>query len=106
MSHIIVSILVVSIIALMVPWVLLRTKIKIPFAAAEILLGVVFGKSGFGWIHDPAPVSFLSLFGLSYIMFLYGLETNLDSWLKGSATKLPRNACARHPTPRSTKTPR
>lgn len=91
MSHIIVSILVVSVIALMVPWVLLRTKIKIPFAAAEILLGVVFGKSGFGWIHDPAPVSFLSLFGLSYIMFLYGLETNLDSWLKGSATKLPHS---------------
>ncbi|POB10286.1 cation:proton antiporter [Sulfobacillus sp. hq2] len=91
MSHIIVSILVVSIIALMVPWVLLRTKAKIPFAAAEILLGLIFGKSGLQWIHNSGPISFLSLFGLSYIMFLYGLETNLDSWLKRRPGTLPHS---------------
>ncbi|WP_053960097.1 cation:proton antiporter [Sulfobacillus thermosulfidooxidans] len=88
MSNVILSILVVSIVALMAPWILLRTKVKIPIAAAEILLGVVFGKSGLGWIQISGPISFLSLFGLSYIMFLYGLETNLDSWLNQDHAQL------------------
>ncbi len=81
MSNVILSILSVSVVALMAPWILLRTKTKVPIAAAEILLGVIFGKTGLGWIQNSGPISFLSLFGLSYIMFLYGLETNLDSWL-------------------------
>ncbi len=81
MSNIILSILVVSVVALMAPWILLRTSTKIPIAAVEILLGMVFGKSGLGWIRPSAPISFLSLFGLAYIMFLYGLETNLDAWI-------------------------
>ncbi len=91
MSNTILSILVVSVIALMVPWILLRTRTKIPFAAAEILLGVAFGRSGLGWIRTSAPVSFLSLFGLSYIMFLYGLETNIDSWIKKDQSGLPHS---------------
>lgn len=79
MSNVILSILMVSIVALMAPWILLRTKTKIPVAAVEILLGILFGKSALGWIQVSAPISFLSLFGLSYIMFLYGLETNLEA---------------------------
>lgn len=81
MLNVILSILVVSIVALMAPWILLRTKTKIPIAAVEILLGIIFGKSGLAWIRISGPISFLSLFGLSYIMFLYGLETNLDAWV-------------------------
>lgn len=91
MSHTLFSFLMVSIVVLMVPWILLRTKIKVPFVAAEILLGVVFGQSGLSWIQRSAPLNFLALFGLSFIMFLYGLETKLDVWLGKHAHRIPHS---------------
>ncbi|PSR35513.1 MAG: hypothetical protein C7B46_00535 [Sulfobacillus benefaciens] len=87
MTPTILSVLMVSIVALIVPWVLLRIGPAIPVIAMEILVGMIFGRSGLGWIKPSSTVNFLSLFGLSFIMFLYGLETNVSLWFVFSKSR-------------------
>lgn len=72
------SVLVVALIAVIAPWAVFRLKLRIPVAVVEIILGAILGHSGFHLVHSSAVLRFLSLFGLSYIMFLSGLELDLD----------------------------
>jgi len=44
----------------------------------EILLGIVIGPSGLGWAKPDAPVSILALVGLAFLLFLSGLEIDVD----------------------------
>ncbi|MBT6681903.1 MAG: cation:proton antiporter [Chloroflexi bacterium] len=48
----------------------------VPIAAAEIIAGMVFGRSGFDLIEENAWIDFLSLFGFAMLMFLSGLEVD------------------------------
>lgn len=52
----------------------LRPSLRMPSAVAEIVLGIVVGPSGFGWIHIDQPISILSVLGLALLLFLAGLE--------------------------------
>lgn len=62
-------------IALIAPLVVnLRPSLRVPSAVAEIVLGIVVGPSGFGWIHVDRPVAILSTLGLALLLFLAGLE--------------------------------
>jgi Kef-type K+ transport system membrane component KefB len=62
-------------IALMAPLIVnLRPSLRIPSAVAEIVLGIVVGPSGFGWIHVDRPILILSTLGLALLLFLAGLE--------------------------------
>ncbi len=48
----------------------------VPSVALEIAAGLILGKSGFGIISTNLPsLKFLSMFGLIYLMFLSGFET-------------------------------
>ncbi|HEY3943679.1 MAG TPA: cation:proton antiporter [Solirubrobacteraceae bacterium] len=62
-------------IALIAPLVVnLRPSLRIPSAVAEIVLGILVGPSGFGWIHVDRPLAILSTLGLALLLFLAGLE--------------------------------
>lgn len=78
-SSSLVSLMIVVAIAFLVPIVLHRLKLKaIPVVVAEILVGIVVGKSGFNIIAEDPWLELLSMFGLIYLMFLSGLEINFS----------------------------
>jgi Kef-type K+ transport system membrane component KefB len=62
-------------IALIAPLVVnLRPSLRVPSAVVEIVLGIIVGPSGFGWIHVDRPLAILSTLGLALLLFLAGLE--------------------------------
>jgi len=48
----------------------------------EIVAGIIIGPSVLGWVKVDLPISILSLVGLAFLLFLAGLEVELDR-LKG-----------------------
>ena len=76
------SLLIISGLAFILPILVNKIKkVKIPVVIAEILAGIIIGKSGFNIIHDDLWIEFLSLFGFAYLMFLSGVEIDF-SYLK------------------------
>jgi Kef-type K+ transport system membrane component KefB len=62
-------------IALIAPLLVnLRPSLRIPSAVVEIVLGILVGPSGFGWIQVDRPIAILSTLGLALLLFLAGLE--------------------------------
>ena len=53
-------------------------KYIIPSVAIEIIAGFLLGKSGFGLIVENNIMDFVSMFGLVYLMFLAGLEMDIE----------------------------
>jgi Kef-type K+ transport system membrane component KefB len=53
-------------------------RVRLPAIVLEILLGIVIGPSGLGWAKPDAPVSILALVGLAFLLFLSGLEIDVD----------------------------
>jgi Kef-type K+ transport system membrane component KefB len=49
-------------------------RVRLTAIVLEILLGIVIGPSGLGWVKPDAPVSILALVGLAFLLFLSGLE--------------------------------
>jgi Kef-type K+ transport system membrane component KefB len=62
-------------------------RLRLPAVVLEILLGIVIGPSGLGWVKVDAPVEILSLVGLSFLLFLAGLEVDTDR-LRGRTLRL------------------
>jgi Kef-type K+ transport system membrane component KefB len=62
-------------------------KVRLPAIVLEIVLGIVIGPSGLGWVKPDAPVSILALVGLAFLLFLSGLEIDVDR-LRGRIVKL------------------
>ncbi len=61
-----VSVLIVTFAAFITPMVLQRFKISVlPTAVAEVLVGIVLGKSGFDLVQTEGILSFLSNYGSS-----------------------------------------
>jgi Kef-type K+ transport system membrane component KefB len=54
----------------------------------EIVLGIILGPAGLGWVEIDEPVEVFSVVGLAFLLFLAGLEIDLHA-LKG---KLLRQA--------------
>jgi Kef-type K+ transport system membrane component KefB len=74
------SLAAVAAIALAAPvLVSLAPRLRMPAVVLEIVLGIIVGPSGLGWIRVDVPVSVLALIGLSFLLFLAGLELNLNS---------------------------
>lgn len=74
-----VPLLILAGLAFLVPLLASRfKKLPIPVVVGEILLGIVIGRSGFDLIHYDSRLQFLSEFGLAYLMFLSGLEVDID----------------------------
>ncbi|WP_128896142.1 cation:proton antiporter family protein [Longirhabdus pacifica] len=76
-----VSLMIVVGVAFIVPIILHRFKLKmIPVVVAEIIAGLLLGKSGLDIIAEDEWLTLLSTFGLIYLMFLSGLEIDFKSF--------------------------
>jgi Kef-type K+ transport system membrane component KefB len=73
------SLLIVAGIAVLVPVVLgLLPRLPIPGAVLMVLGGIVVGPSVLNWARIDAPVEVLSDLGLGMLLFLAGLEIDVD----------------------------
>lgn len=53
-------------------------KLRLPAVVLEIVLGIALGPSGLGWVKSDLPVQVLALVGLAFLLFLAGLEVELE----------------------------
>jgi Kef-type K+ transport system membrane component KefB len=56
----------------------LAPKLRVPAVVLEIGLGIAIGPSGLGWVSADLPVQLLALIGLSFLLFLAGLEVDVE----------------------------
>src|SRR5438067_9954968 len=68
-------------------------RVRLPAIVLEIVLGIVLGPSGLNWIQPDLPVSILALVGLAYLLFLAGLEVDVER-LRGQILRLTAVAFA------------
>ncbi len=74
----------VLLLAVAVPLGLSRVRrLQIPVVVGELIAGMIFGRTGFDIIPQTGLLSFFSLFGLSYLMFLSGMELDLEIFRGG-----------------------
>lgn len=77
------GLLIISVVAFVAPLLLaLSPARRLPAVVLEIVAGIAIGPSGLGWVKVDLPISILSLVGLAFLLFLAGLEVELDR-LKG-----------------------
>jgi Kef-type K+ transport system membrane component KefB len=77
------GLLIVAIVAFAAPLLLALTPARrLPAIVLEIVAGIVIGPSVLGWVQIDLPISILSVLGLAFLLFLAGLEVELER-LKG-----------------------
>jgi Kef-type K+ transport system membrane component KefB len=82
------GVLIIAAVAVVVPVVLgLLPKVPVPGAVLEVIAGIVIGPSVLGWVHIDASILVLSDLGLGMLLFLAGLEIDIDS-LRGPLGRL------------------
>lgn len=75
------SLMIVVAIAFLIPIVLHQLRLKaLPVVVAEIVAGLIIGRSGLNIIEEDTWLELLSLFGFIYLMFLSGLEIDFSSF--------------------------
>lgn len=52
-------------------------KLRVPFVTSLILMGSILGPNGINYIQSNEVINFLGFLGMTFIMFMAGLETNL-----------------------------
>src|SRR5436190_9968133 len=62
-------------------------RFRLPAVVLELVLGIVIGRSGLGWVKPDLPVSILALIGLAFLLFLSGLEVDVER-LRGRVLRL------------------
>ncbi|MBB6284817.1 monovalent cation:proton antiporter family protein [Geobacillus subterraneus] len=73
------SLLIVVVAAFLTPIVLNRLRLQvIPVVVAEILVGIVIGKTGFDLVQPDMWIETLSTLGFLFLMFLSGLEIDFS----------------------------
>ncbi|MGE3375893.1 MAG: cation:proton antiporter [Vicinamibacteria bacterium] len=79
---------IVAAVAFFTPLLLgLAPRLRVPSVVLEILAGVVLGPSVLGLVEVDAPIQILSLMGLAALLFLGGLEIELEH-IKGRLLRL------------------
>jgi Kef-type K+ transport system membrane component KefB len=82
------NLLIVAAAGLLAPLALgFLPRLRLPAVVLEIVLGIVIGPSGLGWVEPDLPVSILALVGLAFLLFLSGLEIDVER-LRGPILKL------------------
>lgn len=75
------SLVIVIIIAFLTPILLHRFRLNfIPVVVAEIIMGLIIGKSGFDIVHEDMWLETLSTLGFIFLMFLSGLEIDFTAF--------------------------
>src|SRR5215203_5918514 len=83
-----VGVLIVAAVAFVVPLVLgLVRALRVPSVVVEIVAGIVIGPAVLGLVEVDAPLRFMSLLGLAFLLFLAGMEIDLDGLLRGGALR-------------------
>jgi Kef-type K+ transport system membrane component KefB len=82
------NLLVVVAVAFAAPLVLgFFPRLRLPAIVLEIVLGIAIGPSGLGWVEVDLPVDILALIGLAFLLFLAGLEIDVER-LRGRVLRL------------------
>jgi Kef-type K+ transport system membrane component KefB len=82
------NLLIVGAVAFAAPLTLgLAPALRMPAVVLEIVAGIVIGPSGLGWVEIDQPIEVLSVLGLAFLLFLAGLEVDLDR-LRGRTLRL------------------
>ncbi|MCA0148937.1 monovalent cation:proton antiporter family protein [Rossellomorea vietnamensis] len=82
------SLVIVIMVAFLTPILLHRFKLNfIPVVIAEIIMGLVIGKSGFNLVHQDMWLETLSTLGFIFLMFLSGLEIDFTAFSGGKKKK-------------------
>ena len=88
------SVLIIAATAVLVPLISgLLPRLPVPGAALEVLAGILIGPSVLGWVRIDAPVQVLSDLGLGMLLFLAGLEIDIER-LRGPLARLAVSAFA------------
>src|SRR6185437_7044584 len=88
------SVLIIAGVAVLVPVVLgMMPRLPVPGAVLEVVAGILVGPSVLGWVRVDAPVQVLSDLGLGMLLFLAGLEIDIDQ-LRGPLARLAGSAFA------------
>lgn len=75
------SLMIVVAIAFLIPILLHQLRLKaLPVVVAEIVAGLIIGRSGLNIIEEDTWLELLALFGFIYLMFLSGLEIDFSSF--------------------------
>jgi len=78
----------VALIAFGAPLLLgLAPRLRVPAVVLEIVAGIVVGPSVLGWIRVDLPIAVLSTLGLTFLLFLAGMEVDFDR-LRGRPLQL------------------
>src|SRR6266516_2861776 len=73
------GLLIVAIVAFLAPLLLgLTPARRLPAVVLEIVAGIIIGPSVLGWVKVDLPISILSVLGLAFLLFLAGLEVELE----------------------------
>ena len=71
------SLLLTTFLALVIPIVMARFKVTtVPTAVAEIIVGIIMGKSALNLVTINSQLTFLSNLGVIILMFLSGMEND------------------------------
>jgi Kef-type K+ transport system membrane component KefB len=83
-----VGVLIVAAIAFVVPLTLgLVPALRVPSVVVEIVAGIVIGPAVLGIVEVDAPLRFMSLLGLAFLLFLAGMEIDFGGLLRGGALR-------------------
>src|SRR5205823_13766327 len=82
------NVVIVAAVTFAAPLVLgLIPKLRLPAIVLEIGIGIAIGPSGLGWVKSDLPVQVLALVGLAFLLFLAGLDVELER-LRGRPLRL------------------
>jgi len=85
-SAVLINLFLVGVVACLAPLLIYITRAYIlPAVVLEIVGGIIIGPQVLNWVHVDVFLGFLSLLGLSYLLFLSGLEVDLQR-LRGRIT--------------------
>jgi Kef-type K+ transport system membrane component KefB len=85
-----IGVLIVAAVAFVVPIALgLVPALRIPSVVVEIVAGIVIGPAVLGLVEVDAPLRFMALLGLAFLLFLAGIEIDLGGLLRGGAALAP-----------------
>ena len=94
------SLVIVIIAAFLTPILLHRLKIKvIPVVVAEILVGLIIGKSGFNLVQPDMWLETLSTLGFIFLMFLSGLEIDFSAFSNNKKNQVQTSEKTNEPNP-------
>ncbi|MBT5023239.1 cation:proton antiporter [Candidatus Woesearchaeota archaeon] len=86
MQSLMLSLLIIFSIISLIP--LFSKKIRIPVIIIELLIGIILGKSLLNIIPQHQTIEFFASFGLTYLMFIAGIEVDFREVMKNFSKTL------------------